>query len=380
MTGSLQIKNDTYYAVLNIYENGKRKQKWISTGLPVKGNKRKAERILQDKIREYENPAYCEDSIMFSNWIRKWLDTIKGQVDEITYQGYLINAKTRVLPYFDELGIKLKDVTKEVLQNYFDGQIKKGRLDGKGPISAASLKQYKNIINQSLNEAVRDDLIPSNPCQFVRLPKVQKYESNFYNGEQLKRLFEIIENDPLAPLIKITTLYGLRRSEVLGIKWDSIDFEEKRLLIKHTVAKVTKTVEKDKTKNSSSHRAFSLTDEAFQLFMELKKQETNNKQFFGKGYQNNDYVFKWPDGRLFAPDYVTSHFSDLLKKNNLPHIRFHELRHSCASLLLNDGFTLKDIQEYLGHSDIQTTADIYGHLETGRKNMLTTGIQNAIFA
>ena len=380
MTGSLQIKNDTYYAVLNLYENGKRKQKWISTGLPIKGNKRKAERILQEKIREFENPSSCDDSIMFSDWIRNWLESIKGQVDEITYQGYLINAKTRVLPYFDELGTKLKDVTKEVLQNYFDEQIKIGRLDGKGPISPASLKQYKNIINQSLNEAVKDDLMPSNPCQFVKLPKIPKYESNYYNGEQLKRLFEIIENDPLAPLIKITTLYGLRRSEVLGIKWDSIDFEGKRLIIKHTVAKVSKTVEKDKTKNSSSRRAFTLTDEALQIFMELKKQEEDNKHFFGKGYQSNEYVFKWPDGKPFAPDYVTSHFSDLLKKNNLPHIRFHELRHSCASLLLNNGFTLKDVQEYMGHADIEITADIYGHLDTGRKNMLTTGIQNAIFA
>lgn len=379
MTGSLQIKNDTFYVVLNKYENGKRKQKWIPTGLPVKGNKRKAERILQDKIREYENPA-LNNSILFSTWIRNWLNTIKEQVDEITYQGYLTNANARVLPFFEDLGIQLKDITKEVLQAYFDEQIKRGRLDGKGSISAASLKQYKNIINQSLNEAVRDDLIPSNPCQYVKLPKIQKYESNYYNEEQLKRLFEVIENDPLSSLIKITVLYGLRRSEVLGIKWDSIDFVGKRLTIKHTVAKVSKTVEKDKTKNSSSRRSFPLTDEVLQIFLDLKKQEENNKLFIGKGYHNNEYVFKWPDGRPFAPDYVTYHFSDLLKKNGLPHIRFHELRHSCASLLFNNGYNIKDVQEYMGHADIGITADIYGHLDTGRKNILTTGIQNAIFA
>ena len=380
MSGSLQIKNGYYYAVLNLYENGKRKQKWIPTGLSTKGNKRKADRFLQDKIREFENPVQNESSVLFATWIRNWLETIKQKVDDVTYQGYLINAKSRVLPYFDELGISLNNITKEVLQEYFNKQIAIGRLDGKGAISPASLKQYKNIINQALNEAVRSNLIPSNPCQFVKLPKIPKYESNYYNGEQLKQLFCVIKNDPLEPLIKITALYGLRRSEVLGIKWDSIDFVSKRLTIKHTVSKVTKTVEKDKTKNASSRRSFPLTVEALEIFKNMKKQEQINKQFFGKGYINNDYVFKWPDGKPFAPDYVTSHFSDLLKKNNLPHIRFHELRHSCASLLLNDGFTLKDVQEYMGHADIQITADIYGHLDTARKDMLTIGIQNAIFA
>ena len=380
MTGSLQIKNGYYYAVLNLYENGKRKQKWIPTGLPTKGNKRKADRFLTDTIREHEHLEIKDSSIPFSMWIRKWLEGKKATIDEVTYQGYLINAISRVLPYFDELGICLNEVTKEVLQNFFNNQISIGRLDGKGPIKAASLKQYKNIINQALNEAVREGLIPSNPCQFVELPKIEKYKSKVYNGAQIKRLLEVTKDDPLAPLILITALFGLRRSEVLGIKWDSIDIESKRLTIKHTVSKVSKAVEKDKTKNASSYRSFILTDEVIQIFRELKTQEENNKSFFGKGYHDSDYVFKWPDGKPFTPDYVTSHFSDLLKKNNLPPIRFHELRHSCASLLLNQGRTLKDVQEYMGHADIQITADIYGHLDIGRKDMLTKGIQSAIFS
>lgn len=95
-----------------------------------------------------------------------------------------------------------------------------------------------------------------------------------------------------------------------------------------------------------------------------------DKRLFGKAYQKNDYVFKWPDGRTFAPDYVTHHFSKMLERYGMPHIRFHELRHSCASLLLNNGCGLKDVQEWMGHSDIQTTANIYGHLDTSRKQSL----------
>lgn len=232
---------------------------------------------------------------------------------------------------------------------------------------------------QTLNEAVKSGLIQTNPCQFVELPKKQQYQSNYYNAEQLKALFEAIEDDPLYPVVKITALYGLRRSEVLGLKWDSVDFSTGRLTIKRTVSKVTAAVCKDKTKNSSSHRSFPLSHEAREILLKIKADEDIHRQLCGSEYEENDFIFKWPNGKSFSPDYISSHFSLLLKNNHLPHIRFHELRHSCASLLLNSGFTLKDVQEYMGHSDIQMTANIYGHLDTQRKNLLTEKITASIF-
>ena len=110
-----------------------------------------------------------------------------------------------------------------------------------------------------------------------------------------------------------------------------------------------------------------------------KADERINRQLCGDEYEQNDFIFKWPNGKPFSPDYVSSHFSLLLKNNHLPHIRFHELRHSCASLLLNNGFTLKDVQEYMGHADIQMTANIYGHLDTQRKQLLTEKMEASLF-
>ena len=101
--------------------------------------------------------------------------------------------------------------------------------------------------------------------------------------------------------------------------------------------------------------------------MKLKNCETENKALFGKKHCQNDYIFKWADGKPYTPDYITSKFSKLLKKYNLPHICFHDLRHSCASLLIANGFTLKDVQEWLGHSDFRIAANIYAHLDTKRK-------------
>lgn len=153
----------------------------------------------------------------------------------------------------------------------------------------------------------------------------------------------------------------------MGLKWDSIDFRRKLITVRRTVTKVTKTVEKDKTKNTSSYRSFPLTPDMEALFREVKAQQEKNKRLFARCYHDSDYVFTWSDGHLYRPDYITERFSNLLKNNNLPHIRFHELRHSCASILLSEGFNLKDVQEWLGHADIKMTANIYGHLDVARK-------------
>lgn len=379
MTGCLQTKNSMFYIVLNIYENGQRKRKWIATGLPVKGNKRKAEQMLREKLHEYENkPSVFRSDVLFSDYVRHWLTIAQRKVDEVTFQGYENLARVHILPYFDTLAVKLQAITLPVLQTYIDEKRTHGRVDGKGGLSARSLRLHKNILHQTLDEAVKTGLLPSNPCQYLILPRQERHEAKFYTAAQLQTLFEAISDEPLYPLVKITALYGLRRSELLGLKWDSIDFEAGTVTIRHTVSKVSKVVEKDKTKNASSYRSFPLTAEARAIFTTARSEQRENRRLFGNEYHSSDYVFTWPDGRPFSPDYVTDKFSDLLKKHGLPHIRFHELRHSCASLLLNNGFGLKDVQEWLGHSDIKMTANIYGHLDVGRKQSIADQLSGVL--
>ena len=379
MTGSLQIKNGKFYMVLNGIENGKRKQYWRSTGLAVKGNKRKAEQMLHDTLSaESKKPTPLCSDMLISDCVRQWLEKVQRRVDEVTYQGYELTARLHVLPYFDANGLKLCDCTIDALQSYFDEKYKSGRKNGKGGLSPTSLRQLKNILNQSLNEAVKGGLIASNLCQYVELPRKERYESHYYTAEQLRQLFDAMRNDPMFPLVKITALYGLRRSELLGLKWDSVDFTNGLVFVRHTVSKVTRVVEKDKTKSQSSRRSFPLTEEARGIFLAAKEAEEENRRLFRKSYKANDYIFKWPDGTPFAPDYVTHHFAKVLKRNGLPHIRFHELRHSCASLLINNGCGLKDVQEWLGHSDIQMTANIYGHLDTARKQSLAEKLTSCL--
>ena len=385
MTGSLQIKNNKYYLVLNTYENGKRKPKWIATELAAKGNKTRAQKLLRDTIKEYEQAeeARAEQeanrSLMpFTEAIRLWyedkISDFEHPIDEVTKQGYDTLMKNHVYPYFREKGFRLCEITKDNLQEYISEKAKNGKLNGKVGLSPRCSKLIKNIVNQTLQFCVAEGMIPSNPCQFVKLPACQRYEAKFYTKSQIDELLEKIKSEPLYPLIRLTALYGLRRSEALGLCWDCVNFEAETITIRRTVSKVTTVVAKDKTKNNSSRRSFPMTPDIKQLLLELQTQQEQDKKFFGKEYHDCDYVFRWPDGRPFSPDYVSDKFPRLLKANNMPKIRFHELRHSAASNLLSMGFSLKDVQEWLGHSDIKTTANIYGHLDAKRKKSMAEAL------
>ncbi|MBQ8044054.1 MAG: site-specific integrase [Clostridia bacterium] len=164
------------------------------------------------------------------------------------------------------------------------------------------------------------------------------------------------------------------------------DFDNLTFTIKHTVT-ITNTEGnnrklecKDKTKNKSSYRSLPLLDNITERLLELKEKQEAFKKAFGKSYNKQylDYVFVNPEGKLFRPDYITRHFSLLLAKIGMKRIRFHDLRHSCASLLLTKGIPMKAIQEWLGHSNFSTTANLYAHLDVNSKKASADVLVNAL--
>lgn len=272
----------------------------------------------------------------------------------------------------------MQELNSTHLQRYVDEKSKSGRIDKKGGLSARSIKLHRNVINQTLKYAIKKGLIEKNPCSWIDLPSVSRHEPTFYTAEQIEKLLDTIMEDRLYLLVKITAFYGLRRSEVLGLQWDSIDFDNNTLKITHTVVKLNEVVRKDKTKNVSSYRIFPLVDDIKQLLLTEREVQLRNRKEFKKMYLDSPYIFVWDDGRPFNPEYVSQHFRKLLIWNDLPHIRFHDLRHSCASILLSRGFTLKDVQEWLGHADITMTANVYGHLDIERKKSIADAMERAI--
>lgn len=150
--------------------------------------------------------------------------------------------------------------------------------------------------------------------------------------------------------------------------WKSIDFNSHTLIIKDTITTMGgQSLAKERTKNKSSYRTLRMSAEIEQYLKRLQKKQLEDRLFFGNTYHESEYVCRREDGSLLKPSYLTQAFKTLLRTQNFPIIRFHDLRHSCASLLIANGFNLKEIQEWLGHSEISTTADIYSHLESESK-------------
>ena len=315
--------------------------------------------------------------VLFLDFLNEWLKIVKKTIEPSTYNSYEQIVIDRITKYFTKNKIKLVDIQAIDIQEYYNTLFS-------DVLSANTVIHHHAIIRKALDYAYKMDIIQNNPADKVQRPKKEQYIGSFYNENELNELFEKSKDDPLNLMIRVASYYGLRRSEVLGLKWDAFDFDNKTITIKHTVTigKIDgkrQIYSKDRTKNKSSYRTLPLIDDIADRLLELKEQQEYFKKAFGKSYYKKDkeYVFVKPDGKLTRPDYVSEHFKNLLKKLGLRHIRFHDLRHSCASLLLAKGIPMKAIQEWLGHSNFSTTAKIYAHLDSNSKQLSAQAITSA---
>jgi site-specific recombinase xerD len=379
VAGHLQIKKNRYYMVLNLKDKwGGRKTKWIPTGIAVGGkrNLKAAEDMLLETRYNYKEAEDSEKTVvssqivpqmLFSDYMEKWLGFIKNSVEENTYAGYELTVKNRISPYFKKIGVTLAELTSLAIEGFYEYCFNTLKVKG------VTIQHYHGLMHKALKYAVRHNLIAANPMDRVERPKAQKFVGSFYSVAELEALFEAAKGDPLEFPILMAAFYGLRRSEIVGLKWKSVDFENNIITINHTVLQAKcdgelKLLYKDRTKNMSSCRSMPLVPQYRELLLKLKEQQKQNRKLCGNSYIDSDYICVNPMGGLYTPNYITQHFSLLLKKHNLRHIRFHDLRHTCASLLLKNGISMREIQEWLGHSNFTTTAGTYAHLETSAKD------------
>lgn len=372
VAGHLQEKNGMFYVVLNYRdENGKRKTPWISTNLPVKGNKKRAENFMMDVRRNFvppnvqrieEREAMQKGDILFTDFLLKWLRVAKSTVKLTTYASYEMMATRIIIPYFETLNIKLKELTAEDIQEFYSAQLER--------VSANTVIHYHAVIHRALKYAVKIKTIQSNPAVNVERPRKEKFIGSFYDKKEINTLFDIIQGHPLEVAIKLAAFYGLRREEIIGLKWNAIDFENSTLTIQHTVTECNldgKHIEvaSDTAKTDSSLRTMPLVTNFREMLLAKKEKQEHYRKLCGRSYCKEylDYIFVNEMGERWKPRYLSDGFKRILEQNGLRRIRFHDLRHTCASLLLANNVPMKKIQEWLGHSDFSTTANIYAHLD-----------------
>ncbi len=383
LTGHLQTKNGYFYMVIPYKDgNGRWKSKWKSTGLKEKGNKKRAETMLKEELQSFEVPAEEavseKNGILFSDYMKQWLEGHKHNIVETTYSGYNINVNSVICPYFDTKGTLLEELKPYDLKAFYDRQ----RAD-RG-ITGQTLLRYHACIRKALDQAVKLELIPTNPADKIDRPKGEAYQAEYYNKDELNLLFKACRGEKIYLAVLTAAFYGLRRGEVIGLKWDAIDFENNTLSIKHTVTVAIvdgkqQLVARDRAKTKSSLRTLPLAPNFKELFQKQKQWQEENKNRYGNSYSKKfkGYVFVNELGELMKPDFLSNNLNRIIEKNCLKPVCLHALRHSCASLMLANGVPMKQIQDWLGHSNFSTTANLYAHLDATAKQDCAEKILNS---
>lgn len=379
VTGHIRIKNGIWQMVFEYYDkSGQRHQKSESTGLPVKGNKRRAQQMLEqrlDELSQQHTAALENRKVLFLDFMRDWLnDVVFFKVKSNTMTQYLYVFNNYIAQYEPFHGVKLQDLTPSLLQGYYNEQLKAG-------LSPNTVRKHHANIHKCLDYAVRMGMISLNPSIMTELPAKRKYQgATACTPEQLQDLLRLFQGDALETAVSLAVTYGLRRSEVCGLRWDAVDMEAGTLHICHTAVKANgRVLYSDSTKTATSNRVLPLTASMREYLGSVRERQEKNRRLFGRDYINSGYVCTHSNGAPIRPDYVNQHFQRKLKEAGLPAIRFHDLRHSAVYVLRKGGCDAKDIQAWLGHSDVSTTLNIYGHILQGDMVRLGNVVDAALF-
>ena len=388
------VKNGKQYVVFDYKDSaGKRKRKWVNTELPEKCTKKALKEAVDQIVAEFDEQfrtgtigktkaksavdvpyavmteSAPEAKMKLSAYIDEWLTAVRPNLARTTFNSYK-NSNKRFVEYLDEHypDLTLGTLRYTHVQEFLNHKLDEGR-------KGSCAKQYYLAIHSALAYAVKMEYIPIHPMDKLVVPRADRYEATFYNKDELNTLFETFKNDKLELIVHIAAYYGLRRSEVLGLRWDAIDFTNKTITIQRKVISDydedghRKLYVENRLKTNSTRRTLPLIPHIEKMLLDKKELEAHFKKISGKSFDKEFEGFICRDnfGKLISPEYVTTRFHYVITKAGLRHLRFHDLRHSCASLLLANDVPMKAIQEWLGHSNYTITANLYSHLEYNAK-------------
>lgn len=353
MRGHIRKRGSTYSIVVDIGrdENGKRKQKWYS-GYKTK---KEAEKALADIIAKIEKGEYFEpEKITLANYLNYWLETYAlPNVAPTTYASYKQGAEV-IARYIGKISLdQLKPIH---VQNFIS------KLQTETQLSSTSIHQYYGTLNTALNYAIRLQMLRYNPCKAVTPPPKNKNKMKVLSQAEVSKLIEGCKDTPLYLPILLAITCGMRRGEILGLKWDNVDLQAKQIHIEDNLTQADGKPFMTDPKTTTGKRSVSVPDITISALKETKKMQAQQKLMLGSQYKDNGFVCCWDNGEPFRPDYITHAFKKILAKLKLPNVRFHDLRHTHATLLLAQGVHPKVVQERLGHSSITITLDTYSHL------------------
>ena len=382
-----------YYAKFYYTDHsGQLKQKSINTHVSKYGSKKEAKVAAEDLIKEFLRKQQLENLMGLSthtshsedylaDYIKYWLSQLEGSVRDNTLESYRDICNSHIIPLLGNY--KLKDIDQFVLAAFIEKELEicQERQDYADKLVASnsdeklknterpfwsSISKHVSHIKMILEYAYNDNEIPDNPAKKINkqiLKKIPKstFKAQPYTKKEIELLKSLIKGQVIEIPVIIAAYTGLRRSEILGLKWSDIDFDNRLLYIRNTCVLVdNKPVYRDdEVKTDGSYDILPIADTLSQYLINLKQQQAHERNFCGEGYYDSDYICRWPDGHLIKPNYVSQTFNSILKKNNLRSTRFHDLRHTVGTTILEATGDIELASKVLRHSDSRTTSRIY---------------------
>jgi len=320
---------------------------------------------VEDKIKilEMEERGRLNNgrNLLYEDFLDSWLETKKNNVSVNTWSYYNQLVRDYIKP---SLGMMiLKDIKPGYIQKLYNEMSRKG-------IGARTVEKTHSVIRGSLNTALKYGLIILNPANATDPPRSQKKEMSYLELEEIEKLIKVgrESNDRYYRIYYLAIITGMRQGELLALKWKKIDLEKGIIEVKQSLIRLPRgnlVIEKPKTK--SSVRSIKIGEGTIEVLKE-QKEIIKEERKVSKLWKENDLVFPSTVGTPIDPTKILKRFRNLLKKAGLPRIRFHDLRHTSASLMLNNGVDILVASRRLGHSKPSVTLDVYGHMLVTAQN------------
>lgn len=317
--------------------------------------------------------------ILFQDYLRDWLQTYgKVNLRDSTYIGYSRIIEFHLIPHLG--GLDLKDISAADIDKLYAYLLQNGRVDGKGGLSSKSVQYTHRVLNEALEHAVKKQLIYHNPIKGItNIPKPKRFQSNIYTAEEILQLLKVVKDTMYEVPIALAAICGLRRGECLAITKNDIDFKNQTIRINKQLIDINNKTVIGSPKSEDSNRTISAPPEVFHII--IRHMETNEKhqKMLLHEYDDQGWIVCQDNGKFIRPVLFSKNFANMIDRNHLKKIRFHDLRHSCASLMLKSGVAMKTASQILGHSSISITADLYTHVLEETKKEAAAQIGNMLF-
>lgn len=372
MRGHIRKRGSKWSIVVDIGKDpktGKRKQKWFS-GYKTK---KEAQADLARIINEIEqNTFIIPANTTLKDYLEYWIKQRKPNLSPTTIYGYKTIINKHIVP---ELGnVQLKDLNPLMITEYYNNKLE--------TLSGRTVLHHHRLLRKALQDAKGWQLIKLNPADHVETPKAKKYKANVLNLDEIKELLKALEGHWLEVPICLMLFLGLRRGELLALKWSDVDYDNKTISITRNLVRAgdsgNELILKD-PKTEESIRTIPISDNILNLLKKQNLRQKENKLKLGAYYKDSDFIFTTENGELINPASFSARFAEFIKDNNLKNIRVHDLRHTNATLMLKSKIPAKIASQRLGHSNTSTTLDLYSHVLKDMEKETSDKIDNMIF-